>query len=127
MATTEERRQRVLGSGRVQRAIARMAAEEGMSVFDFLTYLTNNGISAPMLAAKIGCTHQAVSQIYKAEGAKPFSVRVSLDGKIEELGFKDLEAYLVARHGKATARQQAEELGISMSTLKRRRAKILGK
>lgn len=125
--------------GRIERIVEAYANEHGLGTAEAMLTLwlspttkkvtrtlNGEGLDTYAVAERLGCTHQGVSYLCKKygielEGRSQLSVIL---GKIKKKGFDSLAAYFKAAKEK-TVKQQAEELGIGETTVKRyRRAHV---
>lgn len=118
MTSTSKGRPRI---GKVERIFCSLARKVEMSPAQLIEQLLDEGVTQSQLAAQIGCTRQAVGVLASRHGRVFPGARVNLDDIARQVsGSKDFQGYIDVFWGDMTQAEMADQLGISLSTMKRR-------
>jgi DNA-binding XRE family transcriptional regulator len=86
-----------------------------------LEQLLEEGVTQVQLANQIGCTRQAVGVLAARHGFEFPGAKVDLDDVVRQVsGHDSFQSYIDTFWGDMTQAEMAEQLGISLSTMKRR-------
>jgi len=110
--------------GRVERKWRAAAHKLNRDPKELLAGMITEGVTQTQLADQLGCTRQAVAVMARRYGLEFPGARLDLDSAAEAHGSDSFEAYVDAFWGSLTQEQMAEQLDVSLSTLKRRIKKI---
>lgn len=118
MTATAEAQNRV---GKVERVFRALAEKVGMLPGQLLEQLLEEGVTQVQLADQIGCTRQAVGVLAARHDRVFPGAKVDLDDLVRRVSAaKNFQAYVNLFWGEMTQAEMAEQLGISLSTMKRR-------
>lgn len=112
--------------GRVQQAVFDEAAAKDMTIKQYLSALVAKGETLESIAERYGSTKQTISAMIRRHGLKPrgSKAEASMTEHAQELGYEDLDDYLIRTWMDKTVKQQSEDLGVSVPTVARYRAKL---
>lgn len=107
--------------GKVERIFCALAEKVGMLPAQLLEQLLDEGVTQVQLAEQIGCTRQAVGVLAARHNRVFPGAKVDLDDLVRQVsdadGFQD---YIDTYWGEMTQAEMSDQLGISLSTMKRR-------
>lgn len=106
--------------GKVERKLRSLAKAVEKEPGEFLESIINDGTSQTEVAEALGCTRQAVAAMASRYGLEFPGVSLDLDDLVTEKGFETFAAYVDQNWGNMTQEEMAEDVGVSLSTLKRR-------
>ena len=113
--------QTVTRVGKVERIFRELADKVGMEPAALLEQLLEEGVTQVQLANRIGCTRQAVGVLAARHGLEFPGARVDLDDVVSQVSSAEtFQDYVDTFWGDMTQAEMAEQLGISLSTMKRR-------
>lgn len=118
MTNTEAPAKRV---GKVERTFGALADKVNMEPAALLEQLLEEGVTQVQLAEQIGCTRQAVGVLAARHGLEFPGAKVDLDDVVSQVSTAtNFQEYIDMFWGDMTQAEMAEQLGISLSTMKRR-------
>lgn len=107
--------------GKVERIFRALAEKVGMLPVQLLEQLLEEGVTQVQLADQIGCTRQAVGVLAARHDRVFPGAKVDLDDLVRRVSdTHDFQTYVDTFWGEMTQAEMAEQLGISLSTMKRR-------
>lgn len=107
--------------GKVERKFRAMADAIDMSPGDMLIQLMEEGVTQVQLAEHLECTRQAVAILATRYGLEFPGAKVDIDDVARQVsGASDFQDYIDKFWGELTQTEMADQLGVSLSTLKRR-------
>jgi DNA-binding XRE family transcriptional regulator len=107
--------------GKVERKFRSFAEEQDTEPGALLVKLLNEGVTQTQLAETIGCTRQAVGVLAGRYGLEFPGAKLDLDVEAKRVsGCRNFKSYVKKFWGELTQKQMAEQLGASLSTIKRR-------
>lgn len=107
--------------GKVERKFREFAENIEKDPGELLVQLLEEGVTQTQLAEQMGCTRQAVGVLAKRYGLEFPGAKLDLDDVARQVsGAKDFKDYVKKFWGELTQKQMAEQLGTSLSTIKRR-------
>ena len=111
--------------GKVERRLREFADELDMEPGELLVQLLEEEVTQTALAEKLECTRQAVGVLAKRYGLEFPGAELDLDETARQVSSaSDFEDYVNRYWGQMTQAQMAEQLGASLSTIKRRIKKL---
>ena len=111
--------------GKVERRLREFAEELEMEPGELLVQLLDEEVTQTALAEKLECTRQAVGVLAKRYGLEFPGAELDLDEIARQVSdASDFEDYVNRYWGAMTQVQMAEQLGASLSTIKRRIKKL---
>jgi DNA-directed RNA polymerase specialized sigma24 family protein len=106
--------------GKVERAWRARAYKLGRDPRELLESMIVEGVTQTQIAEQLNCTRQAVAVMASRHGLEFPGARLDVDAAAEVHGCKSFEDYMDQFWGELTQEQMAEQLEVSLSTLKRR-------
>jgi len=122
--TTNTKIQPLQRLGKVERAWRARAHKLERDPKELLESMIVEGVTQTQIAEQLNCTRQAVAVMARRHGLSFPGARLDLDTAAEAHGSTNFETYMDQFWGDLTQEQMAEQLQVSLSTLKRRIKKI---
>lgn len=107
--------------GKVEKKFQEYAESAGYEPGPLLEKLLEEGVTQTQLAEVLKCTRQAVGVLASRYGLEFPGAKLDLDEEAHRVsGAKDFKDYVKKFWGELTQKQMSEQLGASLSTIKRR-------
>ena len=107
--------------GKVERRFQEFAETAEMKPGQLLEKLLGEGVTQTQLASELSCTRQAVGVLASRYGLEFPGAKLDLDEAAKaSSGAKNFKDYVKKFWGDLTQKQMADQLGASLSTIKRR-------
>lgn len=108
-------------TGKVERIFCALAEKLDLKPSGLLEQLLEEGVTQVQLAQQIGCTRQAVGVLAARLGYVFPGAKVDLDDVVQQVSTcQNFQEYIDTFWGDMTQAEMSDQLGISLSTMKRR-------